>query len=406
MRLAFLAFLLTLVSPVWADVTSQPLDSSVLGDTPYSSTGLMVIIDSTGKAQSTCTGAVVKYTKVFISASHCVYKDNLPEGVSPWLPDVRWHRAYHSANYPGASGGMLARGYYHFTNYGPQVEAMGYAAPATFNLDYMVAYGYESFAPSALGYWLDGKEVLQTNRPKIIVGYPAGLYPYPHPNKYQMHYSGYFNGALFTANNSYLLLNGVSAGPGNSGGPVFVWDYETEKNYYAGVFVSGNEKSLGDSVNTIGVRSMNADAWAMVEDAFISSQDQPQELPPVVTLGTPSIVVLGNQTAINNGDLTPAFSDQTDFGKAKKQKNLTRTFSITNQGATDLGISKVRLTGKHKGYFHIASKPSKSIKASGSSPFKVRFKTSPKGKFRASVRIYSNDPSTPEYTFIVQAKRG
>jgi hypothetical protein len=61
--------------------------------------------------------------------------------------------------------------------------------------------------------------------------------------------------------NAYNRFTGVSTGPGNSGGPVFVYDSDNEKEYLAGILVSGLS-------NSAGVCALNDDTNKMASNAL------------------------------------------------------------------------------------------------------------------------------------------
>ncbi|WP_187658653.1 beta strand repeat-containing protein, partial [Flavobacterium macrobrachii] len=115
----------------------------------------------------------------------------------------------------------------------------------------------------------------------------------------------------------------------------------------------------------------------------------------------PEIDVLGNGVSIINGDTTPTTADWTNFGEIDTTTGtITRTFSITNQGTTNLIISNPTISGTHAADFTVTTNPSSTTFAAGvTRTFVVTFNPSASGNRNAIVNITNNDSNENPYTF-------
>lgn len=116
----------------------------------------------------------------------------------------------------------------------------------------------------------------------------------------------------------------------------------------------------------------------------------------------------GNSTSIADGDVTPSLGDDTDFGSVSIGATATNTFTIQNEGTSDLtlsgGSSFVTITGSS--LFTITSQPSSPISAAGSTTFNVQFNAAcpnTAGTYNATVSVSSDDADESPYTFAITA---
>ncbi|MFT5824514.1 MAG: hypothetical protein ACI8ZM_005782 [Crocinitomix sp.] len=122
---------------------------------------------------------------------------------------------------------------------------------------------------------------------------------------------------------------------------------------------------------------------------------------------TGEIDIEGNSTSIPDGDVTPILGDDTDFGTVSITASATNTFTIQNEGASDLTLSGgpnfVTISGDPG--FTILSQPSSPIAAGGSSTFQVRFTANCGDAIsqNATVSVSSDDTDESPYTFTVDA---
>jgi len=122
-------------------------------------------------------------------------------------------------------------------------------------------------------------------------------------------------------------------------------------------------------------------------------------------LAEPEIDVKGNFVSIVNGDVSPAYTDSTNFGTFYINQTTTKTYWIHNTGTGNLtltGGTPVTISGS--GTFTISGQPSSNTVAPGDSvSFDVTFTGSSLGTKTATVSIANDDPNENPYTFNVQA---
>lgn len=111
----------------------------------------------------------------------------------------------------------------------------------------------------------------------------------------------------------------------------------------------------------------------------------------------PEINLKGNTISIVSGDTTPSTTDWTDFSN----NNITRTFTIFNEGNRVLTLGAISISGSD---FTVTTPPSSSIGAFKSSTFVVTFNPTSTGLKSATISIVNNDTTGGEnpYTFKIQ----
>jgi V8-like Glu-specific endopeptidase len=230
-----------------------------VGRFPYLYTGL---IETEGGYIG--SGSVAVHPKLVLGCAHMNYGDN-----GAWLPAraIRWFWKWNQGNYPEYSDGMILTGYYYFSSYKTNVRKYGMDDSLTFQFDFVANYSAtQNTAGGYAGGWVeDGKQYLTTGGfNKLISGYPAGRYNEGDPNEHRMH-STEFSDNMDVSWENYLGLDGVETGPGNSGGPVWVW--RNGEWAFAGVLVSGTEY-LYNQWSSIGVCSLNKQGWGLITSAL------------------------------------------------------------------------------------------------------------------------------------------
>ncbi len=117
----------------------------------------------------------------------------------------------------------------------------------------------------------------------------------------------------------------------------------------------------------------------------------------------PEIAVSHGLTEITSGDFTPASNDGTDFGGMRvASKVVTKTFTLTNTGATALTLSgspRISLSGSPA--FLVSQGPASGVLAAGKGKltFTLSFLPSTPGQHNATVSIASNDPDEGLFQF-------
>lgn len=387
-----------------AQYTSKPLNPETYADAPMKYTGIAFT------NQVPCSGAVVKDKRIMLSASHCIFRT---DRTNPWQGSLEWFLRYASANVPVAGQGKPTRGYWYFTSYADAVRMSTMNSNQSFDLDYMAAYAYAPLSEEAAPYFVDGQAAILRNPWKQTLGYPSSLYSGAHPYRYYMHANGPWTAQCKTEYGSFILCSEVSTGPGNSGGPVFAWDPQSSRYGYAGVLVSGLERSRGDDYDLSGINAMSQDEWGLVASAIESAD---KELPDDGNLddGTPPapensqrLQVYGNGSLIWNKKKSISREDMTDFGSVTGRRTITRTFTLTNSGTSVLRFSRktpVLLSGKGSRHFKLSSRLRRELAPNTSQNLKISFAPRSRGLHRALVLLKSDDPQAPLYIFGIQAR--
>jgi FKBP-type peptidyl-prolyl cis-trans isomerase len=130
------------------------------------------------------------------------------------------------------------------------------------------------------------------------------------------------------------------------------------------------------------------------------------------TLLSAALALTGNSVSISSGDDSPSILDFTDFGYMSTTATtaigtISRTFQITNNGDSDLNLtgssSRVTISGANAGDFLLSSDASSSVIAAGASvSFTINFVPQATGLRQATLTIDSDDPTQPEFSFIIQ----
>lgn len=115
----------------------------------------------------------------------------------------------------------------------------------------------------------------------------------------------------------------------------------------------------------------------------------------------PEIDILGNNTSIVDGDITPSINDWTNFGSMETSTGIiTKKFTIKNTGSKDLSIGSITISELSD--FTVTTNPSVSIIPGGSSIFSVSFNPSTLGSQTASLSIVNGDSNENPYNFSIQ----
>lgn len=391
-------FLATPVPPAW-------VNQSV-----FSLTGLTLNYTDDFSWAGACSGAVAVDRRVMLSAAHCVYN---PENTSnPWIPNTEFFLQWNNSQPPQPKQGKALRGYYVLTDYSSALGMGSEGIPRAYDTDFSAHFGYEPLATQAIGISEGNITAMKSNIYKMITGYPAGLYTDGDPNQYKMHYSGPFTTPCEQAEGSLMFCENVQSGHGNSGGPTFGYNSNTQSWWYLGTLVGGANKGPDLDFNFVAINAFEEEEAALVRGALESAQgntggnDNPsgnteEPLPPY-------IYVTGNKVHITPGDTTPGKEDGTNFGIATKKKSIKRSFVIANLGDQPLsftGNKSITIRGPGAKYFKL-----RKIKVSSLQPLQgivlpITFKASPKKSFKATVVISSDAQNAPTYSFAIKAKR-
>ena len=116
----------------------------------------------------------------------------------------------------------------------------------------------------------------------------------------------------------------------------------------------------------------------------------------------PEITLLGDGSAIGDGDDTPCSTDHTDFGSMRVTSGIiTRTFTIQNDGAGDLTFSDITVGGDHALDFSVTGPTLFSLATGESVPFDITFDPSAGEARTATLSLTSNDSDESPYDFSI-----
>ena len=121
----------------------------------------------------------------------------------------------------------------------------------------------------------------------------------------------------------------------------------------------------------------------------------------------PEIAIEGNGATIADGDATPSFTDNTDFGDVGIDGGTRQVvFTVTNTGTDTLnlsGIPRVAVSGSHAADFTVSAQPAATVASGGgSSTFTVEFSPSALGLRSATLSIENDDANEDPYNFDIQ----
>lgn len=113
------------------------------------------------------------------------------------------------------------------------------------------------------------------------------------------------------------------------------------------------------------------------------------------------ISVVGNSVEIEDGDVTPSFLDDTDFGNTTSAAN---TFTINNNGSLTLTLGATAVSVSNTTDFSVTSQPATTVGGGGNTTFEITFTPSGFGVFSTNVTVANDDTDENPYNFIVQGR--
>lgn len=276
-QLGLVLALLVVVAGLAPAQNSAPIEETE-GFLPYEVTGLI----STEVGEG--SGAVVENPRVVASCAHVVFDEGIFSTAAGWTNENFFYRAWNGEGFPPEELERRLRGYVRWDSYARWVVNRGGNSDQAFREDFVVFYSAsdlleESSLPRRAR---NGIAALRSGGPKVISGYPGGLYEVGDPLEYRLHSTGIFKMPLDVELGRYLGAYGPSTGPGNSGGPVWVYDSTGSVWQFAGVLVSGTEEALGDFFNSIGVAAMDKAASRLMDTAIRLASDSNSARDPQV----------------------------------------------------------------------------------------------------------------------------
>ncbi len=115
------------------------------------------------------------------------------------------------------------------------------------------------------------------------------------------------------------------------------------------------------------------------------------------------IKILGNNIEIVDNDTSPSSIDYTNFGTANFGTLITRTYTISNTGSSNLIITNISLSNNTD--FSITGTPySTPVNAGNSTTFTITFNSLTLGTKTSTITISNNDANESSYQFDIEAK--
>ena len=215
------ALMLSSFQCLYAHDVPFPLPSDKINEYPFNMVGKV----SSGKSSG--SGTAISQ-KVVLSAAHVFFNEETLE----WHPGpFKWNLRHSPTN---RNFNMSARSYQYFSDYAEATRRFlpddGGHSFEQFNTDVIVLIFFEDVAFG--GYAGLAVDSITDNSDKMIVGYPNLNYSSSDPRRQTMHSTSlsgspakyipanYIDRLDSTARRAYITY-GLSAGPGNSGGPVY-----------------------------------------------------------------------------------------------------------------------------------------------------------------------------------------
>jgi hypothetical protein len=188
------------------------------------------------------SGTVVGSPHVLTTAAHVAYDDRF----SRWWSELTW-------KWRNVGDEIRVRSFRYIGSYADLAATHGDNDARTFAQDFALGLSYTPLAGDGRFAPVDANAAtsLRGRNSKQIIGFPSGLYGVGSSEREKMHTTGTFSRRFVQSSGEYHTIEGVSLGPGASGGGVWVRSSNVWR--WAGLHVSGQVTSLGASVNRAGV---------------------------------------------------------------------------------------------------------------------------------------------------------
>lgn len=274
----------------------EPVDPAEMESPVFQATG--IVESEMGEG----SGAVAASRGTVVSCAHVVFDDYLKSGAAVWTNDNRFVRAWNGSRRPEKESSVPLRGYTRWAAYSDAVRSAGGESPTAFRNDFVVHYCYtDLIGGPAARIAQDGVKALTGDLPKLVTGYPGGLYEIGDPLEYRLHATGPFSSRMSRESGRYFGLDGVGTGSGNSGGPVWVKDAASADWILAGVLVSGTDFLEDGTGASIGVVAVDAAARSLVQAAVKLGQTvvTPVEPVPFEAAGLPLSIPDNNRNGVS-----------------------------------------------------------------------------------------------------------
>lgn len=315
---------LSLTPNAFGQIYPMPESAAQLASAPSQSTG--IVVSKIGSVYYRGSGAVARHGNLIYSCGHMIASNGV------WASELYFLPAWNSANIPALSQMKSVRGYKKYTEY------QGPSDNLAFSRDFIVGYDATTTFGTPLQTFVDGaSQLLSPSTTKLIAGYPATIDYTGAAGGAHQYYTGTFTAPMFSVLPTYLNINGVSTGGGNSGGPVFVSDNGTFK--IAGVLISGATNAAGVYALTSVAESMAQSALSAIGVSDTAPATPPPSSTPPAPTGPLSVTLSYNGNyAIPNGNTSYSLLNLPVTSLTGTVKTVTLSLNITAKVSGDLDV--------------------------------------------------------------------
>ncbi len=218
-------------------------------------------------------------------------------------------------------------------------------------------------------------------------------------------------GNSVSISNNYIIVGAKNhTARGNQAGMAYVYRRQENQffNSYSTGLIANNIPLASDSVSagdyfgySVAIDGDNAIVGAIGDDQLENASGAVYFFAPPPTA---KLILKGDTTFIVNNDTIPSLIDNTDFGSTC-QTTITKTFTIQNEGTSDLTIAQGDITGTNASDFAINSITFPLVLApSASQDFDIEFSSISEGIKNAKVTFVSDACGSPTSNFVFAIK--
>lgn len=226
-----------------------------------------------------------------------------------------------------------------------------------------------------------GGALRDPSREKLIIGYPAVLEYFNLPGYYHMYRTGPYTASMQRVRDSYHIINGVSTGGGNSGGPVVT---TTDNGYaLAGILISGR-------YNGAGVYALNTQANSMADSLLLALDG--------TTNGNVKIKTTKNKKAKSLPDASKIYTERAlkVSGLGPTAVSIVLDLRIATPFRGDLDVYVRSPSGRvHWVHQHALNRPGRDLVVKGADYRYTFYGMNPNGQWKLFMRdFYRGDKAT------------
>ncbi len=169
----------------------------------------------------------------------------------------------------------------------------------------------------------------------------------------------------------------------------------------AGSFTQIPAFTFGSNCKAIAVGDFNNDGRQDIANTYATASGYGIAVRLASTV-TSEISISGNNATISDGDNTPSFLNNTDFGNSGSN-NAYRSYKIRNTGAASLSIRSLAIKGPDAALFRLSGIVLPlNISSGDSASFTINFVPASAGDKSAVVEIYNNDCDEQNFDFAIR----